>query len=205
MRRLGVGGGGGGDDRPIRAQVVVAVVVLLVLLAVPLYLLRRPAPQSQDVAPSATGAFSASVPVPAPSARDAGERLTLGPPVRVRCGSSPGRAERGTPCDQLPFFESALAASIKKTIDCAPTDKTTGTLNYVLKIDFDKRTLHVFAGASGSLRGPKARRAVDCVKQALVPPDWKSIVHQYRYYELAILATYAPPGAPSPAATPLFD
>jgi hypothetical protein len=199
------GSGGGGDDRPIRAQVVVALVVLLVLLAVPLYLLRRPAQHAADPIPSAAGAFSTSVPVPAPSARDASERVTLSPPVRVRCGSAPGKAERGAPCDQLPFFESALAATIKKTIDCAPADKGGGTLNYVLKVDFDKQSLHVFAGASGSFKGTKARRAADCVKQALPPPDWKSIVHQYRYYEIAILATYTPEGAPAPAVTPLFE
>jgi hypothetical protein len=199
------GGGGGGDDRPIRAQVVVALVVLLVLLAVPLYLLRRPAQHAADPVASAAGPFSASVPVPASSAADASERVTLSPPVRVRCGSSPGKAERGAPCDQLPFFESALAATIKKTIDCAPADKSGGTLNYVLKVDFDKQSVHVFAGASGSFRGTKARRASECVKQSLPPADWKNIAHQYRFYEIAILATYVPAGAPAPAATPLFE
>lgn len=211
IRRLGVGGGsgGGGDDRPIRAQVVVAIVILLVLLAIPLYLLRRPSSHAADAdgEASAKAAFSASVPVPAPSAREASERFTLAPPVRVRCGSAPGRAERGAPCDQLPFFESALSAAIKKNPDCAPNEKKGGTLNYVLKVDFDKQTLHLFAGASGTLKGPRARRAAQCVKQALPPAAWKSIPHQYRYYEIAILATYAPERAAAapPGVAPLFQ
>ncbi len=208
LRRLGVGGGsgGGGDDRPIRAQVVVAIVILLVLLAIPLYLLRRPSSHPVDAAldPSAAAAFSASVPVPAPSAK-AAERLTLGTPVRVRCGSAQQKAERGAPCDQLPFFESALSAAIKKSIDCAPTEKSGGSLNYVLKIDFDKQAVHLFAGASGSIKGAKARRAVECVKQALPPPDWKTLAHQYRYYEVAILATYAAPSETTPPGAPVFQ
>lgn len=204
---MGGGSGGGGDDRPIRAQVVVAIVILLVLFAIPLYLLRRPSSHPVDAAvdPSATAAFSASVPVPAASAKAAAERLTLGTPVRVRCGSAPQKAERGAPCDQLSFFESALSAAIKKNPECAPTEKNGGTVNYVLKVDFDKQTVHVFAGASGSIKGAKARRAVECVKQALPPPDWKTLAHQYRYYEVAILATYAPPTDVTPTGAPVFQ
>jgi hypothetical protein len=113
-------------------------------------------------------------------------------------------------------FEEALAKAIRESVDCAPKGNEAGTLNYVLTIDFTKKSLHVFPGASGDWRGRKARRATNCVKRALAIADWNSVAHQHRFYTIAILATYAsPPGvaAPTgasaaprnPTATPTFE
>lgn len=200
LRRLGVGSSNGGE-RPIRAQVVIALSAVLVLLAVPLYLLRRPSevpPPEVDTAPSA---FAPTVPVEETTKSD--ERLELGQPVRVKCGpSAKATGQRGALCDQLPFFESALSAAVKQAVDCAPRTAEGGSINYVLQLDFDRRSMHVFPGASGSWKGPQARRAATCVKQALATPNWETQRHQYRYYEIAVLATYPPPG---PTGVPMFD
>ncbi len=203
LRRLGVGGGSGGD-RPIRAQLVIALVAVLVLLAVPLYLLRRPSPEDAGADPSpSASAFAPTVPVETEEKHPFDERLKLAEPLRVKCASSArASGQRGALCDQLPFFEGALAAAIRQTVDCAPRTGKTGTLNYVLRVDFDKKDIHVFPGASGSWKGPQARRAAQCVRQALAPAKWETMPHQYRYYEIAILSTYEPP---SPTSAPMFE
>lgn len=177
-----------------------ALVAVVVLLAVPLYLLRRPSEEPRPEEPAPT-AFAPMVPVAESEPKD--ERVTLDQPVRVKCAPSAKAAgQRGPLCDQQPFFESALAAAIRQTIDCAPRTAEGGTINYVLQLDYDRRSMHVFPGASGSWKGPQARRATTCVKQALATPNWDTQQHQYRYYEIAILATYPPP---KPTATPLFE
>jgi hypothetical protein len=189
-------------ERPIRAQVVLGVAVALVLLAVPLYLLRRPSAPTALEPQAAPDGFSPSVPA-SPSAAAADERLVLGPVVRLRCGSAEGAAlQEGRLCDQLPYFEEALAQAIRETTDCAPQTGDQGTLNYVLKIDFNQKRMHVFPGASGTWTGPQARRATKCVKQALPGPDWAKLDHKFRFYELALLATYR---SPAPGTAPLFE
>lgn len=201
IRRLGVRSSTS-IERPIRSQVVFAVVGALILLAIPLYLMRRPEPEPDPQPTKAPVGFSPNVPV-ADDQKDGSERVTTDEPVRVKCASNPGaRGESGKLCDQLRFFEEALEKAIVETIDCAPRTGKEGDLNYVLKIDFNDKTLHVFPGASGQWRGPQARRAAQCVKQALPMPAWDKIDHKYRYYETAVLATYRPP---PPTATPLFE
>jgi len=189
-------------ERPLRLQVGLAFAVALILLAIPLYLLRRPAePNSaQEAKPPAFG-FAPTVPVTTEGETD--ERLSLAEPVRVRCSSAPGvRGQEGRLCDGLLPIEESLKKALLETVDCAPATGAMGTLNYVLKVDFAQKTLHVFPGASGDWKGPSARRAAKCVKQALTMPDWDRIEHRFRYYEIALLATYRPP---APTAAPLFE
>jgi hypothetical protein len=213
-RRLGVGASTT-SDRPLRAQLVVAGVVCVILIAVPLYLLRRPsatAPVSS--VPSASSSSSAR-PSPAPIAVDAGvvtpqkplERVRLAPPQRVKCGASAAQARvEGGMCDSLPPVEQALATAIRASVECAPKRKEEGSINFVLNLDFNARKFHVFPGASGSWRGKLARRTADCVTRALPNPDWGALPHQYRYYWIAILATYPLPGAAAaPPGTPNFE
>ncbi len=215
LRRLGVGGSGGGGDRPLRAQLVVALIVGLVLLAVPLYLWRRPSGAENAVkdagALSSGAARSLDAALVAPLDGGPGsERVKLAPVQRVKCSAGPGAAgQEGNLCDQLQFFEQALAKAIREGGECVPKAKQEGSINYVLNVDFGKKKLHVFPGASGSWRGPQARRSTKCVLGRLPAPPWDTIQHQYRFYQVAILATYAPPGA-KPAApvgtnAPLFE
>lgn len=203
LRRLGVGGGGG--ERPLRAQVIVAVVVALVLIGVPLYVLRRPTPATPASASAASAVPAPLAPAPIASAplappADAGapERVKLAPVQRLKCSASArSRGQEGGLCDALGPLELALAKAIQDTVDCAPKPSpgTEQTINFVLNVDWSARQLHVFPGASGSWRGPQARRAAKCVKSSLAAPGWQSLPHQYRYYQLAILATYVTPAA----------
>jgi hypothetical protein len=224
-RRLGVGSSG--RDRPLRAQIVVALVAVCILIAVPLYLFRRPGGKSAATAGSASAGLDAGkAPLPSSSAGaavtplDAGkppERLRVGPVQHVRCGASAGGGHEGNVCDSVPFFEEALSKAVRENPDCAPKQNEAGTVNYVLTVDFQRKALHLFPGASGQWRGKQARRSVNCVKRAFVAPDWATIQHQYRFYTIAVLATYVPVnGAPSsgvangaaphnPLATPNFE
>ncbi len=188
---------------------MVAFVLLLVLAAVPLYLVRRPSgaasAEEADAGPNASAAASAAPPasalVPKPP-----ERIKLGPVTRVRCGATPNAGNAGGLCDALPAFEQALLNAVQSSVDCAPKAQAEGSINYVLNIDFTQKKLHVFPGASGSWRGPQARRAAQCVKRALAAPDWTSISHQHRHYAIAVLATYRPPNVlRDPTAPPVFE
>lgn len=202
IRRLGVRSSSQ-FERPIRAQVVLAVVGALVLLAIPLYLLRRPSPTEPTELKEAPIGFSSSVPAESLLEDAKKERVSVGPPLRVRCANGPGGAGReGTLCDSLPSLEAAFAQAIVDTVDCAPRTGEEGTLNFVLKVDFNQKTLHVFPGASGSWKGPQARRATQCVKQSLPAPAWDTLEHKSNYYEIAILATYR---SPKPTSIPLFE
>lgn len=207
LRRLGVGGGGGGE-RPLRAQLVVALVVGLVLLAVPLYLWRRPSGTENALKDGGAADARNDAPIAAsgsPLELDAGaaeERVKLGLPQRVRCGASSKGGREGTLCDGLPVFEAALSKAIRENVDCAPKLQKEGSINYVLNVDFVGQKLHVFPGASGSWKGPVARKAAACIKRALPAPDWSNIQHQHRYYSIAVMATYpTAPKAAAPAST----
>ncbi|HKY41183.1 MAG TPA: hypothetical protein VJN18_34855 [Polyangiaceae bacterium] len=208
VRRLGVGPSGG-SDRPLRAQVIVALVCVMMLIAVPLYLMRKPSTKASAPVPSASvAAATGPRAVPKPSAEPAvppaaPPRITLGAVQRVRCGSSPAAApNEAALCDALGPFEEALKKAILETEACAPKAKAKGSINYVLTVDFPRKKLHVYPGASGEWRGKQARRATTCAKNAIKPPDWNT-PHQYRFYAIAILATYAgPPGSlPVPVAS----
>src|SRR3954471_13210233 len=85
--------GRGGGERPVRLQIIIALVAGLILVAVPLYLWRRPRPESTpsgdaamvDAGASETGASSPIV------AFDAGPTggITVGAPTTIRC-ENPG-------------------------------------------------------------------------------------------------------------------
>lgn len=205
MRRLGTGSSGGGD-RPLRAQVIVALVCVAMLIAVPLYLLRKPSTNTATPAPSASGSALGPQVVPRPSVDAAPAvppRLSLGPVQKVRCGSSAASApNEGALCDTLAPFEEALKKAIVDTESCAPKTNAKGSINYVLTVDFTRKKTHVYPGASGEWRGKQARRATKCVAQAIKVQDW-NIPHQYRFYAIAVLASYAgPPGSlPAPVAS----
>ncbi len=210
LRRLGVGNSAS-SDRPLRAQLVVALVALLVLVAVPLYLWRRPSGIENAGTPSASASAALLASVLAQQARlEAGvadERVKLGAVQKVRCSASPAsKGEEGPLCDQLPFFEEALATAIRENVNCAPKVDSAGTINFVLKIDFSKRSIAVFPGASGSWKGPQAKKATTCVKRSLPAVDWTAIPHRHRFYLLAIMASYPAPGSVgAPGEATLFE
>jgi hypothetical protein len=190
---------------------VVAAVIGILMVAVPLYVMRRPSGaarpvSSADGGPDASASASAAPPVPSAILPKPAERLKLGPAVRVRCGATPNGGNEGNLCDSLPAFEQALEAAIRGSQNCAPKSDSEGSINYVLSVDFAKKTVHVFPGASGSWHGKQARRSTDCVKRALPAPDWATIQHQHRFYSIAMLATYRSPAVTrDPTAPPVFE
>lgn len=213
LRRLGVGGGGGGD-RPIRAQLVVALTAGLILLAVPLYLWRRPAgtenlPKDAGEIPVQTAPVLAEAGAAVVKEAEAKvlEPVQLSKAQQVKCSASPGaKGQEGALCDRLPFFEEALGKAIKDTVDCAPKTGRRGNVNYVLAVDFRRRSLRVYPGRSGQWKGPQAKKSAQCVRRALPKPEWGAIRHQYSYYLVAVLATYpAPHELQSPSGLPSFD
>ncbi len=193
---------------------MIALVVGLVLLAVPLYLWRRPSGK-ENAAPGASARHDAggdAVPsshaqVTGLEAGSADDGVKLAPVDRVKCSASPGsKGQEGNLCDHLSFFEDALEKAVRESKGCAPRTGKSGTLNYVLTVDFQHRRVGAFAGASGKWKGPQARRATQCMLKSLPPPPWDRIEHQYRYYQIAVMATYPAPGAlPGPAGAPVFD
>lgn len=197
----------------MRAQLVIALVIGLVLLAVPLYLWRRPSGKENASGDAGAGrdgggdgARSSHAQVTGIDAASVDDGIKLAPVQRVKCSASErAKGQEGNLCDHLPFFEKALVKAIHGTKGCAPRTGKAGTLNYVLTIDFQHRRVGAFPGASGRWKGPQARRATQCVLKSLPAPPWNSIRHQYRYYQIAVMATYPAPGAlPGPAGMPVF-
>jgi hypothetical protein len=180
-------------------------VVVVVLIAVPLYLLKSPGGSQEPTASQAT-----ATPVKSQLIRtvvDAGitkTRVELSPVQRVRCSAGPDRqGNEGSLCDPLPQLEKDLASAIANNVECAPKTGKSGSVNFVMTLDFSRKQVHVFAGASGIWRGPQAKVTATCVRKALPEISWDTIPHRYRYYIIAILATYPPP-EPS-AGLPAFE
>lgn len=197
-RRLGVGGSPGGGDRFARAQIVIATVFGFSILAVLLYLWRRPSglehaahDEASEPSASASAAPSAIVRTKVEAPQKPPVRVKVGTVQRLRCGSSSTHlaSEPGL-CDSLPFFEQALVKAVLENPDCAPKEKDEGTINYALAIDFRGREIKLYPGKSGSWKGPQAKKATECIKRTLPAPTWDTMGHQYRYYLIALLATY---------------
>lgn len=177
------------------------------LIAVPLYLWRKPSTRSTAGQPVASASSSTGpqaspkAPGAAPATAAPPPRLTLGAVQKVRCGASPSASQNeGSLCDTLGPFEEALKKAVLSSEECAPKAKVKGSINFVLTVDFVHKKLHVFPGASGDWHGKVARRAATCVNNAVKISDW-NVPHQYRYYAIAVLATYAgPPGSDTPPA-----
>lgn len=192
LRRLGVGGGS--SERPLKAQLIVFSVIGLLVIAIPLYLLRRPATSEPEA-----GAKSSKVQDPGliRSKADAGApkgKVNLGEIQRVECSASPARkGNEGELCDRLPPVEKALQQAILGNVDCAPKTGKSGTINFVLSVDFSSRRLNVFPGASGEWKGPQAKSTTECVERSLPKIAWEDIPHRYRYYVIAVLASYPAP------------
>jgi len=187
--------GRGGGERPVRLQLIIALVAGLILVAVPLYLWRRPRPESIPSADAAMIGVDAGAPAPATTvvAFDAGASgLSLSPFTTVRCENpGPGKTapER---CDHVTVFEDGLSRAIRECAAGAPASKAQYTVSYVMDSDFRRKKLQLFAGKSSSIKHDKAREVIRCVKRAMPTPDWNAIPHQYARYKVNIVATYPP-------------
>jgi hypothetical protein len=178
---------------------------VLLVVAFQLYVLRRPSGDSADAAQAAASASGKHALIR--SALDAGKpkfEVKLSPPQRIQCSAAPFRqGNEGALCDQLVQVEQALATAIKNSADCAPRTGTGGSINFVLSVDFNNNKVNVFPGQSGQWKGPQAKAAAKCVQNAMPQLQLDGIAHRYRYYTIAMLATYP---APDPlGAVPEFE
>ena len=102
----------GGSERPIRPQLVLGVLLAIVLVAVPLYLLRRPAPNVSEANVPTTLGFGSVLRTEIDAGVPAAE-VTLGPAQRVRCGISANQiSSEGSLCDALPELDGAQIVAI---------------------------------------------------------------------------------------------
>ncbi len=190
--------GRGGGERPVRLQIVLALVAGLILVAVPLYLWRRPRPESipsADAAVSDAGApdgnadamFQPSVPqAPPPPVVQLSAFTTL------KCENpGPGKTppER---CDHIPFFEDGLARALRDNAACAPTGSTPTKVSFVMEIDFRRKRTNLFLGKSSTIKKDKGKELLRCVTRGMPTADWGAIVHQYARYKVNVTATYPP-------------
>ena len=191
--------GRGGGERPVRLQIIIALVAGLILVAVPLYLWRRPRPES---IPSADAAVADAGAPPGDAGRQkdffvgvdgtkAGG-VTLSPFTTIKCQNpGPGKTppER---CDHVTFFEDGLARAIRENAACSPQAKVPVTVSFVLEMDFQKKRTNLFAGKSTSIRRERTKELLRCIKRAMPTPEWAQIPHQYAKYKINVLATYPP-------------
>ncbi len=181
----------------MRLQIVIALVAGLILVAVPLYLWRRPRPES---IPSADAAVSADA-GPGDASADGGmfQPTTPPPPVvqlspftTLKCENpGPGKTppER---CDHVPFFEDGLARAIRDNAACAPASSTPLKVSFVMEVDFRRKRTNLFVGKSSTIKKEKGKELLRCVTRGMPTPDWGTIVHQYSKYKVNVTATYPP-------------
>jgi hypothetical protein len=185
---------------------VLGLLALLVLVALPVYLLRRPKPtkpaaieplpraetSSATYLPEA-GVLAAPLVVPEPTAS---KRIVLADPKTARCTPKGGGRVTTERCDRVTPFEDALTRAIRDNVACAPPAAGPYTVSFVLSLDFDKKSLHLWAGRSGSMKKRSAGDLIRCVEHAIVPPDWETVAHQHQKYDVNLIAAY-PGSAPS--------
>jgi len=186
-------GGGGGGERPVRLQIIIALVAGLILVAVPLYLWRRPRPESipsADAAMVDAGAALADAAVPVFDAGPPG--IKLEPFKTIKCENpGPGKtsAER---CDHVTFFEDALARAVRENVACAPSSKTAYSVSFVLETNFRQKKLNLYPGKSTTIKRDKIKDLMKCVRRAMPTPDWGTVPHQYVKYKVNLMVAYPP-------------
>jgi len=185
--------GRGGGERPVKLQLIIALVAGLILVAVPLYLWRRPRPESIPTADAAVVDGGAPAPTSVVVAFDAGVTgISLSPFTTIRCENpGPGKTPPSH-CDHVTIFEDALSRAVHESASCAPASKAQYTVSFVMESDFRRKKLQLFTGKSSSIKREKARELLRCVKRAMSSPEWTTVPHQYTRYKVNVAATYPP-------------
>ncbi len=177
---------------------IIALVAGLVLVAVPLYLWRRPSPNSggpraEQLVDGGVGAVDGAVRyVPLLDAATLSPTVKLSPFKTIKCQDpGPGKTppER---CDQINFFEDALARAIRENTLCAPTIRKGAKVNFVMDFNFRSKKLKVYWGKSSNVSRSRTKELFNCVRRAMPAPEWGSIPHQHSKYVVYVTATYPP-------------
>ena len=186
------------ETPPSRLHLVFALVAGFALIALPLLIWMRPdfVPKNHKVAASVPTSLEAVGALLDPIIEDSvdeppaqSENLKLGEVWIDKC-EKPGRGK--TPpeqCDRQPWFEQALTRAIRENAACAP--ERSGTLSVVMRVDYSRRKLDVFAGKSGTIRGRTAEGTITCVQRSVPDPPWSSLEHEHTRYIVAVMATYS--------------
>jgi hypothetical protein len=191
LRHLGANG-----PRPPRSPAILGLIGLLVLIALPLYLLRRPKPVRNEVAEVALHSDSRDAGVSSEASAltaisdTTSKRVTLADPKTARCTPKGGGRVNSERCDRLTAFEEALTRSIRDNTPCAPPAAAPYTVSFVLSLDFERKSMHLWAGKSGTLKKRNAADLIHCVERAITLPDWGTVTHQYQRYDVNVIASY---------------
>jgi hypothetical protein len=187
----------------MRVQLIIALVAGLVLVAVPLYLWRRPKGAKVETVDGGIDAAVVDAGPPPDAATNLlataldGSSVSSGDialdKVKILKCQRPGPGKT-TPdmCDHQPFFEDALVKAVLENVSCAPKAAKGGSVSFAMKIDYKKKSFHVWAGRSGTIRHKRAAPVIECISRAIPTPNWESLAHQYTVYTIAVQATYPP-------------
>lgn len=180
----------------MRVQIIIALVAGLILVAVPLYLWRRPQPESLKSAEAATVVDAGFVSLDA-SIADAGpppaeDGIELSAFKTIRCQDpGPGKTPPDR-CDHIAYFEDAIARAIRESRACAPPADSSYQISYVFEMHFAKKTTKLYLGKSTTLPRGKASEVLACVQRAMPTPEWDGIRHAHAKYVIHVMATYPP-------------
>ena len=193
----------------MRLQIVMALVATLVLVAVPLYLWRRPQPESIPSADAAVAsatvpkaqpftAFPDSGKSPSTSTPAAATPLEIAPIKTLKCQDSTAGRTPPERCDGIRALEDAFTRAIKDSQSCAPASKSSFVMSYVLEASFTKKHIGISMGKSTTLAKTHRKELIRCVEKALATPDWDRIPHQHQKYTLNTVVTYPPSAGAEP-------
>jgi len=184
----------------VRGPLILGLVALVLLAGLPIYLWRRP---KAMIAANADAGVTVLFERDGGSVEDAGgalalaladagggKRVTLSEGKIARCFHQGGGRVSAERCDFLPPVHDALARAIRDNVACAPPASAPFTVSFVWSVDFERRTTHLWAGRSGSLRKRGSADLIRCVERGLGSPDWSTTQHQFAKYDVNIVASY---------------
>lgn len=184
----------GVSSRVASLQMLVALGVGTALVALPLYLVRRPA----KVAAPASSAVTADASAEGAGARaedlaDAGAAPVTLEPAKVHLCQDVGPGKTAPEaCDHLPKLEADLARAITESATCIPLGTEAGSLTYVLDVSFRRSTWTVVVPkAMRTIKAPRAALACQAaVRGKLAKLTLDDVAHEHSRYRIGIVATY---------------
>ncbi|HEY3593285.1 MAG TPA: hypothetical protein VGL13_05405 [Polyangiaceae bacterium] len=181
----------------MRGPVVLGLVALAILAGLPIYLWRKPKAITV-IGPDAgarveverdAGAVEDAGALAAVDA-GAGKRVALTDARTVRCFHPGGGRVALDRCDSIAPVNDALVRAIRDNAACAPSAAAPFSVSFVWTLDFERRTTHLWAGKSGSLKKRSSADLIRCVERALGAPEWNGASHQFAKYEVNVVASY---------------
>ena len=185
------------EARPARAQLVVALLLGCLLVAIPLYLRRRPHvpddPAAASIVPLA-GEVAAPGSASAAPVGSTATSVVVSAPTILECHDKGNKKTPPEGCDRLPVFEKALVDAVNGAASCVPAGMGTGTIEYVLDVNFTKKKIQLFVPKDGrTLRNVRAASACQASVKRGLPASLDGALdgtHAHSRYKIAVTATY---------------